>query len=243
MKPNLEHPWDLTPQQARALQNKLRKRVVLRPASRLPKLVAGVDVSVSRGPWREATSRAAVVVFDYETLEPLEVATAEMPSPFPYVPGLLSFREVPVLLLAFAKLVHKPDLVLVDGQGYAHPRRLGLASHLGIVLNLATIGCAKTRFIGTHDEPADPAGGYTDLVDLSVSPSEIIGAVVRTRDRVKPLYISAGHRMDTPTAIDHVLHCCDGYRLPEPTRRAHQCAAGKTLDELQRDWKRQSKRT
>ena len=236
MKPAKAHAWDLTPTAARQLQESLRSQVVLRPNKQTPRLVAGVDVSVTRGPWRQATSQAAVVVFAYDTLEPLEVATAAMPSPFPYVPGLLSFREVPVLLKTFAKLRHTPELVLVDGQGYAHPRRLGLASHLGLVLDVATIGCAKTRFIGHHDEPADAAGSYTDLIDHSVAPPEVIGAVVRTRDRVKPLYISAGHRMDTPTAIDHVLWCSDGYRLPEPTRRGHQCAAGKRLEELRNDW-------
>lgn len=230
--------WNLTPGEARDLQLSLRHRVVLKPPRRRPKLVAGVDVSVTAGPWRKATSRAAVVVFDYETLEPLEVATATMPAPFPYVPGLLSFRETPVLLAAFERLEHTPDLVLVDGQGYAHPRRLGLASHLGLVLDVATVGCAKTRFIGDFDEPADTAGSYTDLVDHSISPSEVIGAVVRTRDGVKPLFISPGHRMDTPTAIDYVLWCGAGYRLPEPTRRAHQCAAGKTLAELRAEWRR-----
>lgn len=238
MKPTQEHDWNLTPGQARLLQASLRQQVLLKPDLDRPRLVAGVDVSVTKGPWREAISRAAVVVFDYETLEPLEVATAEMAAPFPYVPGLLSFREVPVLLAALKKLKLEPDLIIVDGQGYAHPRRIGLACHLGIMLDVATIGCAKTRFIGTHDEPADTAGSYADLVDKSTKPTEVIGAVVRTRDRVKPLYISAGHRMDTPSAIDHILWCCDGFRLPEPTRRAHQCAAGKTLAELRRDWKR-----
>lgn len=238
MKSNLNHRWDITPSEARQLQDELRTKVVLHPPSEQPTTVAGVDVSVTKGPWRKATSRAAVVVFDYETLQPLEVACASMPAPFPYVPGLLSFREIPMLLAAFEKLDHTVDLAMVDGQGYAHPRRLGLASHLGLVLGLPTIGCAKTRFIGDFDEPGTPAGSYTDLVDHSVKPAEAIGAVVRTRDGVKPLFISAGHLMDTPTAIDHVLWCSSGYRLPEPTRRAHQCAAGRTLEELQTEWER-----
>lgn len=236
MKTPLTTDWDLTPGEAREVQLSLRDRVILKPQRRRPKLVAGVDVSVTTGPWRKATSCAAVVVFDYQTLEPLELATASMPAPFPYVPGLLSFREIPVLLVAFERLNLVPDLVLVDGQGYAHPRRLGLASHLGLVLDVATIGCAKTQFIGNFEEPASTAGSYTDLVDTATSPPEVIGAVVRTRDGVKPLFISPGHHMDTPTAIDHVLWCGDGYRLPEPTRRAHQCAAGKTLAELRHQW-------
>ena len=238
MKRKLKHSWHLTPKEARRLQERLRERVILRPPADTPRRTAGVDVSVTKGPWREATSRAAVVVFDHQSLEPLEVATAQMRAPFPYVPGLLSFREIPVLLAAFEKLLQPVDLVLVDGQGIAHPRRLGLASHLGLELGVSTIGCAKTRFIGDHDEPAEAAGSYTDLIDNAVSPPEIIGAVVRTRDRVKPLYISAGHLIDLPTAIDHVLWCGAGYRLPEPTRRAHQCAAGKTLTELREEWER-----
>lgn len=236
MKRKLKYAWDLTPREARELQERLRASVDLHPPRRRPQRVAGVDVSVTKGPWRDATSRAAVVVFDYQTLEPLDLATAEMPAPFPYVPGLLSFREIPVLLAAFEKLSRAVDLVLVDGQGIAHPRRIGLASHLGLELDVPTIGCAKTRFIGEHDEPADAAGSYADLVDRNVAPPEVIGAVVRTRDAVKPLYISPGHLMDLPTAIDHVLWCSAGYRLPEPTRRAHQCAAGKTLVELRAEW-------
>ncbi len=237
-KPIIEHRWDVTPSGAREIQDRLRAQIVLRPPSRKPHFVAGVDVSVTKGPWRDATSQAAVVVFGYQTLEPLEVATAQLPAPFPYVPGLLSFREIPVLLAALHTLRQTPDLIMVDGQGYAHPRRLGLASHLGLVLGTPTIGCAKTRFIGEFDEPAEAAGSYTDLVDRTTKPPETIGAVVRTRDAVKPLFISAGHLMDTPTAIDHVLWCSAGFRLPEPTRRAHQCAAGKKLADLRAEWER-----
>ena len=236
MVPTRNHRWDVTPAEARSIQESLRDQVRLTPRRQSPKLVAGVDVSVSPGRWKQATSQAAVVVFDYQSLEPLEVATASMPAPFPYVPGLLSFREIPVLLAAFAKLQSAPQLILVDGQGFAHPRRMGLATHLGLLLDVPTIGCAKTRFVGTHDEPADTAGSYTDLVDDKVHPHETIGAVVRTRTAVKPMYISPGHLIDTPTAIDRVLWLCAGYRLPEPTRRAHQCAAGRTLAELKREF-------
>lgn len=231
---------NLTPSEARLLQETLRQKIVLKPPRAKPRFVAGVDVSVTRGAWRKATSRAAMPVFDYNTLEPVDLAAAELPTPFPYVPGLLSFREIPVILEAMASLRVKPDLILVDGQGYAHPRRIGLAMHLGILLNIPTVGCAKRRFVGDYEEPADAAGSYTDLVDPKVSPPEIIGAVVRTRSRVKPMFISPGHRMDTPTSIDHVLQLCDGFRLPEPTRQAHQCAAGKTLAEL-KAWHRRRK--
>lgn len=238
MKPAAQHDWDLTPTEARAVQDQLGSKLLLEPPRGRPRLVAGVDVSVSGPRWREATSRAAVVVFDYQTLEPLEVATAEMPSPFPYVPGLLSFREIPVLLAAMDQLERTPDLILVDGHGYAHPRRLGIAAHLGLVLDAPTIGCAKKRFIGVYDEPAIQAGCYTELVDEGCAPAEVIGAVLRTRDGVKPMFISPGHRMDLATALEHVLWCDSGYRLPEPTRRAHQCAAGRTLDELHAEWLR-----
>ncbi|WP_425396948.1 deoxyribonuclease V [Aeoliella sp.] len=238
MKPKANHRWDLTPSEARELQEKLRPQLVLQPPRHAPRLVAGVDVSVTGPRWREATSKAAVVVFDYTTLEPLEVATASMPSPFPYVPGLLSFREIPVLLEAFEQLTHNVDLVMVDGHGYVHPRRLGIASHLGLVLDVSTIGCAKTHFIGQWDEPAETAGSYTEIIDPNTKPPEVIGGVLRTRDSVKPVFISPGHRMDLPTALDHALACSTGYRLPEPTRRAHQCAAGKTLEELHADWRR-----
>lgn len=236
MQSRLQHPWNVTPAEAREIQESLRGQVLLRPPRRRPKFVAGVDVSVTKGPWKQATSRAAVVVLDYKTLEPLEVAVAAMPAPFPYVPGLLTFRECPVLLAAFEMLKVNPDLILVDGHGYSHPRRIGIATHLGLLLGTPTVGCAKKRFIGTYDEPAERAGSYTDLIDRACDPPEVIGAVVRTRAGVKPMFISGGHLMDTPTAIDHALALCGGFRLPEPTRLAHQCAAGRTLEELWRAW-------
>jgi deoxyribonuclease V len=238
MKPQFDHPWDLTPRDARELQDTLREKLILKPPRRKPKRVAGVDVSVAGLRWREATSSAAIVVFDYQTLEPLEIVTASMPSPFPYVPGLLSFREIPVLLEAFAQLAADVDLVMVDGHGYAHPRRMGIAAHLGLVLDAPTIGCAKTLLTGKYDEPADEAGSYTDLVDTRTKPPEVIGGALRTKDGVKPMFISPGHRMDLDTALDHVLWCGTGYRLPETTHRAHQAAAGKTLDRMHAEWER-----
>ncbi|MAT72191.1 MAG: deoxyribonuclease V [Planctomycetaceae bacterium] len=221
------HRWDVSPAEARAIQQRLRARVSRRNSLRwdLLQFVAGVDVSV-----RDDVSRAAVVVLDFAEMTVVETATAEQPTPFPYVPGLLSFRECPVVCAAFAKLAVTPQAALVDGAGIAHPRRIGLASHLGLLWDLPTVGCAKTRFIGTYDEPHETAGHYADLIDdgqLSKRPGELIGGVLRTRDRVKPLFVSIGHRIDLPTALDLVLACCRGYRLPEPTRLAHQAAGRK----------------
>jgi len=150
----------------------------------------------------------------------LERAGAERPTTFPYVPGLLSFREAPVLLDAFAKLRRRPELVLVDGQGYAHPRRFGLACHVGLALAVPTVGCAKSRLCGEYEEPPREAGTWSPLRDGS----ELIGAVVRTRTGVKPLFVSVGHLISLRSAIHAVLACCRRYRLPEPLRAAHQYA-------------------
>jgi len=217
MNPQITHSWNVTPREAIGIQQRLRNQVRCR--GKLAKLhrVAGVDISV-----RLDRAIAAIVVLEFPSLELTELSLAEWPVPFPYVPGLLSFREIPSILAATMQLKTEPDLLLIDGQGIAHPRRFGLASHLGVILNKPTIGCAKTRFIGTHDEPAEEAGCYTDLFDKE----ELIGAVLRTRTRVKPMYISVGHKIDLPTALDVVLECCAGYRLPEPTRLAHQAAGG-----------------
>lgn len=211
------HSWKVTPAQAREIQERLRSQVIRR--GKLPRIrfVGGVDISISG-----ERAIAAVPVLTFPELEIVELAVVEQKVPFPYVPGLLSFRECPSILEAFGKLSQRPDVLLVDGQGIAHPRRIGLASHLGVLLDLPTIGCAKTRFIGTHDEPADEAGSYTDLWDGD----ELVGAVLRTRDHVKPLYISIGHKIELPRALDIVLECGAGYRLPEPTRLAHQAAGG-----------------
>ncbi len=222
MKNSLSHRWDVTTAEAREIQNRLRSCVRRRGTPRRIKHVAGVDISI-----RGERAIAAVPVLRFDDLEIVDLAIVEQKVPFPYVPGYLSFRECPSILAAMEELKVKPDLILVDGQGVAHPRRCGLASHLGVLLDTPTIGCAKTRFIGTHDEPADEAGSYTDLWDHDQDGNdELIGAVLRTRDNVKPLYISVGHKLDLPTAIDLVLACGGGYRLPEPTRLAHQAAGG-----------------
>jgi deoxyribonuclease V len=213
----LHHPWDVTPAEARQIQEKLRAQVSQKngPKLRNIRYVAGVDCSL-----RDNLATAAVPILNWETLKQVDLALVQQPIPFPYVPGLLSFRECPAILAAFEKLTIPPDLVMVDGAGIAHPRRLGIAAHLGILLDKPTIGCAKSRLIGTHEEPHESAGCYTDLWDKD----ELIGAVLRTRDRVNPLYISVGHKIDLPTALDLVIEACRGYRLPEPTRMAHNAA-------------------
>lgn len=209
------HSWDLNPQEAIALQKQLAGRVLME--SVLPdslNTVAGVDVSYKK--WGRLF-HAAVVVLDYQSMTVLETTTASGECRFPYVPGLLSFRELPILLQAFTRLETVPDVILADAQGIAHPRRLGLACHLGLWLDLPTIGCAKSRLCGVHEEPGSAKGCWMPLVD----DGEEIGRVVRTRARVKPLYVSPGHMVGFDAALDIVLQCSRGYRLPEPTRQAH----------------------
>lgn len=212
------HGWDMTPKAAAALQRQLAGRVRLE--SRLPakvRRVAGVDVSYRRG---GADFFAAVVVLELPDLAVAEQITAADRVSFPYVPGLLSFRELPVLLQAFRRLATVPDAVLVDGQGIAHPRRLGLASHLGLWLELPTVGCAKSRLCGEHGTPGRRRG---DRVPLMLD-DEPVGTLLTTRDGVKPLYVSPGHLIDVPGAADLVMRCAGRYRLPEPTRLAHHLA-------------------
>lgn len=211
------HRWDVTPAEAIEIQNELRARVAMTPISSTPLLVAGVDVGVN-----DDRTRAAVVVLRYPELTVVETSVVEAAVTFPYVPGLLAFRECPTVLSAFAQLASVPDLVIVDGQGLAHPRRFGLACHLGVILDLPTIGCAKSRLVGTHDYPGGPVGSRVNLWDGG----EIIGAVIRSKDRTNPLYISIGHKVDLETSVQYVLACCRGYRLPETSRLAHLAASG-----------------
>ena len=213
------HRWDLNVSQARELQVKLSDKVMRCKDNMNIKLIAGIDVSVSR---YSRTGRAAVVVVNYPDLEVRDISVAEGAIDFPYVPGLLSFREAPLALQACNGLETRPDLLMVDGQGLAHPRRLGIASHLGLLLNIPSIGCAKSRLIGTHDSLPEEAGSYSLLLEKD----EVIGAVVRTKRAVKPLYVSIGHRTDLDSAIRLVLSCCRGFRLPQPTRLAHIAAGG-----------------
>jgi deoxyribonuclease V len=216
MKPkdSIRHRWDLKPKEAVQLQRELASKVRISGLRKKPKTVCGVDVaSTSSG----GKLIAAAVLMTYPGLEVIETAVSVGKANFPYVPGLLSFRECPVVISAVEKLSHRLDVMLVDGQGYAHPRRLGLASHLGLVLNCPTIGCAKSRLVGEHEEPDRERGSRVKLTDND----EIIGYVLRTRTDVKPLYISVGHKINLNRAANIVLGCCTKYRLPEPTRQAH----------------------
>lgn len=209
----------LTAKKAAELQLEMRGRIITEPDFHFkPRYVAGVDVSV-----RDGKARAAVVTFAIDGLSLIETATASLPISFPYVPGLLAFREAPVILKAFRKLKSSPDILIVDGQGMAHPRRFGLACHLGLELDIPSIGCAKSRLVGRHGVPEDLKGAHTGLIYKN----EVIGKVLRTRQGVKPVYISIGHRVDLATAVDIVMRCVTRYRLPEPIRHAHKTAGGK----------------
>ena len=217
------HAWDLSPKDAIALQKALAGAVVrsdrFGPGGRRAiKRVAGVDAAFADG---GRVIRAAAVMLDYPGLVQSGEALIERPTAFPYVPGLLSFREVPALLEALRQLPTMPDLVLCDGHGYAHPRRFGLACHLGLWLDIPAIGVAKSRLTGSHDEPGPAKGDVAWLLaDKGARPGERIGAVLRTRERVKPVYVSAGHRVSLRTALALTLGCATRYRLPEPTRLA-----------------------
>jgi len=184
-----------------------------------PRLIAGVDISVNKG---TGMGTGAVVVLSYPELDLVETRLVTDRLEFPYVPGLLSFREAPLILAACESLSVAPDLVLVDGQGIAHPRRMGLASHLGLFLNTPTIGCAKSRLCGRHEVLGSESGSYAELIDGG----EVIGVALRTKVGTNPVYVSIGHKVDLPVAMHWVLACCRGYRLPEPARLAHQAAGG-----------------
>jgi deoxyribonuclease V len=213
------HSWQVSPAEAVKIQAALAGEVSRTGNIENPRHIAGVDISVDR---LAKTGTAAVVVLSYPGLEVVEIRVVTDRIGFPYVPGLLSFRESPLILTACEKLTVTPDIIMVDGQGIAHPRRIGLASHLGLLMGVPTIGCAKSRLCGRHMLPGNEAGSYTDLVDRG----EVIGAVLRTRTSVGPVYVSIGHKIDLADAIRWVLACCRGYRLPEPTRLAHQAAGG-----------------
>jgi deoxyribonuclease V len=209
------HPWDLSPKEAVALQRRLAGIVALQPLPGPIALVAGADVGYRR---RGDTVVAAVAVHTFPELERVEVAEVRDRVSFPYIAGLLSFREIPPLLSAFKRLRHRPDVVLCDGQGRAHPRRLGLAAHLGLWLTLPTVGCAKSRLVGEHAEVGPRRGQYRSLMDRG----ERVGVVLRTRTGVNPLYVSPGHLADMEGSRRLVLRCCRGFRIPEPIRTAHQ---------------------
>jgi len=214
------HPWNVSREEAIGIQQRLRALISTEKDFEEVSTVAGVDVG-----FEGDMAKAAVVVLRYPDLTPLEQAGAHVPVTFPYIPGLLSFREAPSILAALEKLKTEPDLIIVDGQGIAHPRRFGIASHLGLLVDKPTIGCAKSRLVGVHHEPGPKVGSYAYLYDGQ----EIIGAVLRTKLKTSPVYVSIGHRIDLEAAIHYVLTCCRGYRLPEPIRLAHQVAGGAKL--------------
>lgn len=230
------HSWEVTPSEAVALQKELRDRVLLQPLPDDIKLVAGADISYNKF---SDVVYAAIVVLRLPELAVVGTAEVVTKMNFPYIPGLLSFREAPPLLEAWHQLKLLPDVLMLDGQGIAHPRRFGIACHLGLMLNLPTIGCGKTLLTGKYDEPAPEAGNFSPLIHKQ----EVIGAAVRTKNRVNPVFVSPGHLADIPSAVDLALRCVKGfaaqpearpvssgkttpakgskYRIPEPTRLAH----------------------
>jgi deoxyribonuclease V len=215
MKTHSLHSWKVTYPQATAIQKRLAHRVDRKNRLQTPQWVAGADISLTPGS-REAF--AGIVVLNARTLEIAGEYFIRGPIDFPYIPGLLSFREAPLLLKLFKKVSPAPQLVFFDGQGIAHPRRLGLASHMGLFLDCPTVGCAKSRLIGTHREPRLKKGCRTRLRD---DEGQTIGSVVRTRENCKPVFISIGHQIDLETAVRWTLKCTTRYRIPEPTRLAH----------------------
>lgn len=215
-----QHRWDVNPREAIAIQQHLRSLVVTETRLVTVRTVAGVDVG-----FRGEVAQAAVVVLRYPELEPVDYVLCQRPVTFPYVPGLLAFREGPVVMDALGRLRAEPDLLVFDGQGLAHPRRMGIATHIGVLVDRPSIGCAKSRLCGEHHQPAEARGSMARLTDGD----EVIGMVVRTRDGAKPLYVSIGHKVDLETAVAYVLNCCRKYRLPEPIRYAHRVAGGERL--------------
>jgi deoxyribonuclease V len=222
---SISHSWNLTPRAAIALQQRLRSRVIRLGRPRQVRTVAGTDVGFERG---GGIARAAVAVLSFPQLELVDYAVARRQARFPYVPGLLSFREVPALLAALDQLRVRPDLLLCDGQGLAHPRRFGIACHLGLICRIPSIGVAKSRLIGNHGEPPQRRGAWVPLRDRG----ETIGAVLRSRTGTRPIYVSIGHRVSLPVAVRYVMACTTRFRLPETTRWAHRLASG---DEPLRD--------
>ena len=211
--------WNLTPAEAVALQRELAPRVVREDRLGEVRRVAGIDVGFEAG---GSVTRAAVAVLDYPSLALVEQAVARLPTSFPYIPGLLTFREAPAVLAALAQLATAPDLILYDGQGIAHPRRFGIAAHVGLLARIPTVGVAKTRLVGHFDPPDKGRGAWSPLEDKG----EVIGAVLRTRAGVSPLFVSIGWGVSLATAIGWVLACAPKYRLPETTRQAHRLASG-----------------
>jgi deoxyribonuclease V len=218
------HDWEVSVARAKEIQLSLAKRVVTENEVINPHLVAGIDIS---SPNAQGVARGAVVLLRYPEFSMVEVKVVEGKITFPYIPGLLSFRESPLILAACEKISNTPDLILIDGQGIAHPRRFGLASHVGLFLDLPTIGCAKSILCGQHQPVGEEAGSHTELLDNG----ELVGVALRTKSGVKPIYVSVGHKIGLASALQWVIKCCRGYRIPEPTRLAHLAAGGMLTSE------------
>lgn len=214
MKKNVLDLYPSCVSDAKKLQENLRDSLHIQNDFGAIQHIAGVDVGYD---YKKNQSKASVVVLDYQTLEIKDQAIAFLDTPFPYVPGLLSFRELPVIVNALQQLSQPYEMIMVDGQGIAHPRQMGIATHLGLVLDVPTIGVAKSRLYGQYEEPGDAAGNAAPLYDTQ---KQIIGYVLRSKQRCKPLFISPGHRVDVETALEMTQHCLKKYRLPEPTRLA-----------------------
>jgi deoxyribonuclease V len=222
VKINQFHSWQITRAEARQMQRDLAVRISRENLAINPRYIGGFDISA---PDSNGIARAAAVILNYPELEVIEVKIAQGKLDFPYIPGLLSFRETPLILAVCQELSASPDLIMVDGQGIAHPRRFGIASHLGLLLDIPTIGCAKSRLCGAHPSIAAEAGAHAELVHHG----ETIGMALRTKIGTNPVYVSVGHKIDLQTSVHWVMQCCHGRRLPEPTRLAHMAASGKPI--------------
>lgn len=212
------HPWDVTPKEARKIQEALREKLELHDSFNEIKVIAGADVAFDK---QKNESYGGVIAYSFPELKEIERKGVKKEITFPYIPGLLSFREAPVLLKAFASLKTEPDVILFDGQGLAHFRRMGIATHMGILLDKPTIGCAKSRLIGIFEEPDEDAGCYSPLMD----DGQAVGVVLRTKRRVKPIFVSQGNKISLNACVDILLKCVDGYRIPKPTREADRYVA------------------
>jgi deoxyribonuclease V len=214
MLPSQLHRWDVSPAEAVEIQQRLRAQLNLQSEPEQIETVAGIDVSYDKG---SDVLFAAIVVIRVADLRVLDTAGTTAVVPFPYIPGLLSFRECPAILQAWEKLRVKPDCLMCDGQGIAHPRRFGIASHLGVWLDLPSIGCAKSLLVGEYKEPGAKRGSAAPLVHRK----EQVGVILRTKDNTGPVFVSQGHKISLKRAAEIVLACCTKYRIPEPTRQAH----------------------
>lgn len=223
------HNWNVSPSEARNIQSQLKDNIVISPLNKDVQFVGGADVSFDKG---SNLVFAAIVILNLPDLSIVERKGVAEIVDFPYIPGLLAFREGPPMLYSWEKIKKKPDVMMFDAQGLAHPRRMGLATHIGLYLDISSIGCAKSVLVGQYQEPGEKAGEFTPLEDKG----EIVGAAVRTKDRVNPVFVSIGHKVELSDAVNLVLQCSRGYRIPEPTRQAHlavnKLRRGESIDYL-----------